>query len=45
MQAGDVEATHADVSALQRAIGYAPRVAVEQGIPQFVAWYRDYYQL
>ena len=45
MQAGDVEATHADVSALQRAIGYAPRVTVEEGIPQFVAWYRDYYQL
>lgn len=45
MQAGDVEATHADISALQRAIGYSPRVTVEEGIPQFVAWYRSYYQL
>lgn len=45
MQAGDVEATHADISALQRAIGYSPRVTVEEGIPQFVSWYRSYYQL
>lgn len=45
MQAGDVEATHADVSALRRAIGYAPKVTVEEGIPQFVNWYRSYYQI
>jgi UDP-glucuronate 4-epimerase len=45
MQAGDVVATHADVSALKRAIGYAPQVTVEEGIPQFVAWFRDYYRL
>lgn len=45
MQAGDVEATHADVSALNRAIGYAPKVTVEEGIPRFVAWFRDYYRL
>lgn len=45
MQAGDVEATHADVSALNRAIGYAPKVTVEEGIPKFVEWFRDYYRL
>lgn len=45
MQAGDVEATHADVSALNRAIGYAPKVTVEEGIPKFVDWFRDYYRL
>jgi len=45
MQAGDVVATHADVSALKRAIGYSPKVTVEEGIPQFVNWFRDYYQL
>lgn len=45
MQAGDVVATHADVSALKRAIGYAPKVTVEEGIPSFVEWYRHYYQM
>ena len=45
MQAGDVVATHADVSALKRAIGYAPKVTVEEGIPRFVEWFRDYYRL
>ena len=45
MQAGDVVATHADVSALKAAIGYAPQVTVEEGIPQFVDWFRAYYQM
>jgi UDP-glucuronate 4-epimerase len=45
MQPGDVIATHADVSALKAAIGYAPRVTVEEGIPQFVEWFRHYYSL
>ena len=45
MQPGDVIATHADVSALKAAIGYAPRVTVEEGIPQFVDWFRNYYSL
>jgi UDP-glucuronate 4-epimerase len=45
MQAGDVVATHADVSALKAAIGYAPKVTVEEGIPQFVEWFRAYYRL
>ena len=38
-------ATHADVSVLKAAIGYAPRVTVEEGIPQFVEWFRHYYSL
>ena len=45
MQPGDVIATHADVSALKAAIGYAPRVTVEEGIPHFVDWFRNYYSL
>lgn len=43
MQAGDVVATCADVDALGRAVGYAPATPVEEGIPRFVAWYREYY--
>jgi len=43
MQAGDVEATHADISELQQAVGFAPRTTVEEGVRRFVEWYRGYY--
>lgn len=45
LQDGDVTATHADVSTLREAIGYEPKVTIEEGIPQFVAWYRNYYNI
>ncbi len=41
-QPGDVEATYADVSAAARDLGFAPQVALEDGIPRFVRWYREY---
>jgi UDP-glucuronate 4-epimerase len=43
MQPGDVPATFADVSDLQRDMGYKPDTPIEKGIAAFVAWYRDYY--
>ena len=43
MQAGDVEATYADIDAIQRDIGYQPTTSIEAGIPKFVAWYRAYH--
>ena len=43
MQPGDVTATFADVSQLRALTGYAPRVPLEEGLPRFVAWYREYY--
>lgn len=45
MQAGDMQATFADTSAARLAFGYEPRVALEQGITQLVAWLRSYYRL
>jgi UDP-glucuronate 4-epimerase len=45
MQKGDVPATWADVSLLQRLTGYTPNTSVEEGIANFVAWYRSYYQI
>ena len=45
MQAGDVEATEADTSGLQRATGFNPDTPVEEGVKRFVAWYRDYYKV
>ena len=43
MQDGDVPATMADVSALERDLGYRPTTTVEEGVARFVEWYRDYY--
>ena len=45
LQPGDVPATYADVAELVRDVGYKPDMSVEQGIANFVAWYRDYYRV
>jgi UDP-glucuronate 4-epimerase len=45
MQPGDVQDTLADVTDLERAIGYRPQVSIEQGVERFVAWYRDYFKI
>lgn len=42
MQAGDVTATWADVSRLTALTGYAPKVALAEGLGRFVAWWRDW---
>lgn len=45
MQAGDVVKTWADVSALTQWIDFQPRVPVATGVPEFVKWYRRFYQI
>jgi UDP-glucuronate 4-epimerase len=45
LQAGDVPDTEADVGELRRAVGYAPRVSVEEGVARFVDWYRAFYRV
>jgi UDP-glucuronate 4-epimerase len=42
MQPGDVRATFADISRLSALTGYAPKVGLEEGLPRFVAWYREH---
>jgi UDP-glucuronate 4-epimerase len=44
LQPGDVPDTEADVSELIDAVGYQPVVPVEEGVPNFVRWYREYYR-
>ncbi len=43
MQPGDVQSTHADLTAIRRDFGFAPITSIEEGLSKFVAWYRDYY--
>lgn len=45
LQAGDVPDTFADSSALEQSVGYKPSVSVEDGVKQFVDWYRDFYKV
>ena len=45
LQPGDVPATYADVSDLVRDVNYKPDMSIEQGIANFVDWYRGYYNI
>lgn len=45
MQPGDVLSTYADISALNKAVGFAPRTPISVGLPRFVEWYRSYYRV
>jgi UDP-glucuronate 4-epimerase len=44
MQPGDVPATAADTDELKEWVGFKPQTTVEQGVSQFVDWYRGYYK-
>jgi UDP-glucuronate 4-epimerase len=43
MQPGDVRDTYADISAIQRDLGFRPSVGIDVGVPRFVDWYREYH--
>ena len=45
MQPGDVKDTFADISAIERDLGFSPTTSVDEGIPRFVDWYRGYHGL
>jgi UDP-glucuronate 4-epimerase len=44
MQPGDVLATYADIDDLTRDVDFRPQTSIEDGIGEFVAWYRDHYK-
>ena len=41
-QPGDVEDTLADMADLETAIGYAPKIAIEEGVERFIQWFKGY---
>ncbi len=43
MQPGDVRDTYADISAIQRDLGFRPSTKIDAGVPRFVDWYRGYH--
>lgn len=44
LQPGDVPATYADIDDLTRDVGFTPATPIEEGIPRFVKWYREFYR-
>jgi UDP-glucuronate 4-epimerase len=45
MQPGDVRASLADVSKAAKMLGYEPKTMIKDGVPKFVAWYKEYHGL
>ncbi|MBW7877225.1 MAG: GDP-mannose 4,6-dehydratase [Candidatus Cloacimonetes bacterium] len=43
LQAGDVPKTCANIDHATEKLGYAPKTSIEEGIHQFIRWYREYY--
>lgn len=44
MQPGDMTDTFADVSAISRDTGFAARTSLDEGVPQFVDWFRNHHR-
>jgi len=42
---GDVKETYADIARAARDFGFAPSTTLEEGIPRFVAWFREYHRI
>ncbi|MBL4802584.1 MAG: GDP-mannose 4,6-dehydratase [Emcibacter sp.] len=45
MQPGDVKETAADITAIQNDLGFEPKTKIEEGIPKFVHWYKQYHKI
>ncbi|SDN58937.1 NAD-dependent epimerase [Bacillus sp. OK048] len=43
MQPGDVKETYADITSLQKDVGFSPAIPLEIGLGKFVDWYKKYH--
>jgi len=44
MQPGDVKRTSADITKIKSVVDFIPKVRIEEGIPEFIKWYNNYFQ-
>lgn len=44
MQPGDVLTTYADIDHSRKLLGYKPKTSIEEGIANFIKWYKEYYK-
>ncbi len=45
MQPGDVKATYADIENTRNKLGFKPSTKIEDGVPRFVNWYKEYFNV
>ena len=45
LQPGDVPSTYADVDDLIKDVGFKPNTGIEEGLQEFIMWYKKYYQI
>ncbi len=45
MQPGDVPETYAEIEDSRRDLGFEPKIPIDEGIPRFVAWFREYHKV
>ncbi|MBA2587659.1 MAG: NAD-dependent epimerase/dehydratase family protein [Alphaproteobacteria bacterium] len=45
LQPGDVVSSYADIDASRRDLGFEPTTPISVGIPKFIAWYREFYDV
>ena len=43
MNKGEVYETYADISKMKKDFNYNPKISLEEGIKNFIKWYKDYY--
>ena len=44
MQPGEVYQTYADISDIKKDISFVPNTSIEDGIHQFIKWYKEFYK-
>ena len=44
-QTGEAVRTAADISKIQKITNFKPKMKIEEGIPFFVNWFKDYYKI
>ena len=44
MQPGEVYQTYADISEIKKDISFVPNTSIEDGLHQFVKWYKEFYK-
>lgn len=45
IQPGDVTATYASIDLIKNAVGFEPKVSIQEGLKKFAAWYVAYYNV
>lgn len=45
LQLGDVPVSKADISQLVEAVNYQPQTSIQEGVSEFVKWYREFYKV